>query len=119
HQGLRLLGVDDSRSEKEESRFDFPLGSVHASEHHVSPCQARFHAVVHLLYLEEHQEGTYRLPHGTHENRGERILPTQFLAEHSGHSSRVPATRRTPRIYGETRAGSNTRRQLRDIWSCI
>src|SRR5436309_5754084 len=107
--------MDDSRSQKEKSGSDLLVGSIYAAEHHVSAGEARVHAVLYVLHVEEHETGTHGLLHGTDTNRGAAILPAESVAKYAGHSSRVFATRRPACIDGEARAGSNTRVELRNI----
>src|SRR5437867_2758171 len=98
--------MDDAGPQEEASGFDFPFGSIHAAEHHVSARKARVYAVLYIFHLAEHEKRTHGLLHRTHSNRSRRLLPPQSLAEHTRHSSRIPAARRPSGVYGEARAGS-------------
>ncbi len=46
---------------------------------------------------------------------GARILQAQRLAEYPGHSQRIPAVRRTPRLYRTVGAGGNAGSELRHL----
>src|SRR5262245_53729924 len=111
--------MDDPRPQEETSGPHFLVRSLHAPEHHVLVGEARIHPVIYVFHLEEHQERTDGIPDRAHTDRRPRVFPPEFLAEHAGHSSRIPAAGRPSRVYGETRASSDTEFELWNLWAGV
>src|SRR3972149_2443059 len=107
--------MDDSRSQTKASGADSPVRGLHTSEHHVSPCKTGIHAVVHVLHVEKYEGGIDGIPDGIDANRSPRVLPAQPLAQHAGHSARIPPAWRQAGLYGAPCAGSNVGSELRGL----
>ena len=91
HQAAAVLALDDRRYPRTASRCAFPGGGVHPAEDDVPAGKDRLHPVLHLLHLAKHQAGDHRVPDGTECATGARILPAEFLRQHTGYQSAVPA----------------------------
>ena len=95
HEAVRRSG---SGSIKEVHKVDrdvvFLSRGLHAPSRHARAGQARLHAVLHVLHVEELAPRDDRVLQRARLGRGEGVLPAQLLPGHAGHPARLPAARR-------------------------
>src|SRR6202451_116640 len=81
--------------------------SVHAAKNHVPVGQAGLQPVVYIFRVEEFQGGVYEIHHGDYATTGQRLFPSEFLAEHSGYFERISAKWWAAGVYRAPGAGSH------------
>ena len=98
YEAVRVLGVADCRRPPPASGCDLPLRSLHPTQGDAAPREARVQSVVHVLHLAEHGAGVEGVSDRAHAHGSAGISAAQLLRQHTRHPSRVPATRRAPRL---------------------
>lgn len=76
---------------------------------------ARFLAGLHVVHVAQHEGGSRALHAGAHKHRGRRVLPAEFVAEHTGHPARGSAARRTRGVRVAARARGDAVESLGDL----
>src|SRR4051812_36133487 len=106
HQAAAVLGVAHRRDPLDAPGDDLPRRGVHPPGDDARARQARLHAVLHVLHVEELQVGARGVPRRARAHRRGRVLPAQLLRQHAGHPHRLPRRGRAARV----RAAADPRR---------
>ena len=86
-------------------RRDLPRRGVHPPRGDARAGQARLHAVLHVLHVEELALGADRVRQRAGVGPRERVLPAELLRQHAGHPARLPPARRAAGVRRPARAG--------------
>ena len=92
HEAVPVLGVAHQRGPQGRPRRGLPRGVLHAPRRHARAGQARLHAVLHVLHVEELAPRDDRVLQRARVGRGEGVLPAELLPGHAGHPARLPAS---------------------------
>ena len=115
HQAVPVLGVADRRGPQGRPRRDLPGGGVHAPRRDAGAGEARLHAVLHVLHVEELALGADRVRRRAGLGPGAGVLPAELLPGHAGHPARLPAARRAAGVPLAARPRGDAEPQLRHL----
>src|SRR5258708_30083883 len=105
----------DPRRPASSSRCHLPRRSLYAAETDEGPCQARLHAILHLLHLAHAEMGAGAVSERTDGLSGARLLSPEFLRQYAGYPALAPAKRRDLDVQIPRRACRDAVRQLRHL----
>src|SRR5581483_8539872 len=77
--------------------------------------QRRFHAVLHVLHVAQHETGARRVLHRADADGRPRVPAAEPVRQHARHPARVPAARWTAGVRGAPPARGDARRELRHL----
>src|ERR1700680_1909777 len=105
----------DPRHPASPSRCHLPRRSLYAAETDEGPCQARLHAILHLLHLADAEMGAGAVSERTDGLSGARLLSPEFLRQYAGYPALAPAERRDLDVQIPCRACRHAVRHLRHL----
>ena len=98
HEAVPVLGVADQGGPQGRPRRGLPRRGVHAPRGDARAGQARLHAVLHVLHLEDLALRAHGVRQRARPHRGAGVLPAQLLPGHAGHPRVLPRARRPGRV---------------------
>src|SRR5215213_10411686 len=115
HEAVPVLGVADRGGPQGRPRRGVPRRGVHSPRGHARARQARLHAVLHVLHLEDLALGAHGVRQRARPHRGGRVLPAELLPRHARHPRGLPRARGAGRLPRPARAGGHARAELRHL----
>ena len=115
HEAVPVLGVADQGGPQGRPRRGLPRRGVHAPRRDARAGQARLHAVLHVLHLEDLALGADGVRQRARPHRGAGVLPAQLLPRHAGHPRVLPRARRPGRVPRAADPGRHAVAQLRHL----